>query len=41
MNEGKDKLNLSFIESLQSKLLPNIISINVRFTDGPNRYHFS
>lgn len=36
MNEGKDRLNLSHMESLHPKLLPNIINMNVRFTDGPN-----
>lgn len=41
MNEGKDRLNLSHVEILHSKLLPNIININIRFTDGPNSYHFS
>jgi len=41
MNEDKDKLYFSNVESLSSKLLAIIININVRFIDAPNRYHCS
>lgn len=36
INEGKDRLNLSHVDNLHPRVLPSIININVRFTDGPN-----
>lgn len=41
MNDGKDRLNFSNVESFNSKLLAIIINMNVRFIDISNRYQSS